>query len=57
MLKNLTAGFVATLVPPALARAIVYGVALSCEGRLEGERSAGGQLEVACWMAAGWALS
>lgn len=31
VLKNLTAGFVATMVPPALASAIVYGVALSCE--------------------------
>ncbi len=31
MLKNLTAGFVATMVPPAVASAIVYGVALSCE--------------------------
>ena len=31
VLKNLTAGYVSTLVPPALAHAIVYGVALSCE--------------------------
>ena len=31
VLMNLTAAFVATLVPPALAHAIVYGVALSCE--------------------------
>lgn len=31
VLKNLTSHFVATLVPPVLARAIVYGVALSCE--------------------------
>ncbi|KAI7839147.1 hypothetical protein COHA_007150 [Chlorella ohadii] len=29
VLKNLTAGFVATMVPPAVASAIVYGVALS----------------------------